>query len=68
MTQSLNKICSVSMFLRQRTDAELTHIATEMQIRGDRLGMERAFHVNRINGFHGYEQARDIFHGYQYSI
>jgi hypothetical protein len=37
----------------------------EMQIRGDRHGKKRGFHVNRINkGFHGYMKATNIFHGY----
>jgi hypothetical protein len=37
----------------------------EMGIHGDRLGAERAFHVNGINkGFHGYAQAANIFRGY----
>jgi hypothetical protein len=40
----------------------------EMRIRGDRLGTERAFHVNGINkGSHGYAQETNIFHGYRAS-
>jgi hypothetical protein len=44
----------------------LTHVTMEMRIHGDWLGTERIFQVSRINkGFHGYEQAINIFHGDQ---
>jgi hypothetical protein len=46
-------------------NGSLTHISMEIRIRGDRLGTDRAFHVNRFNeGFHEYAQATNIFHGY----
>jgi hypothetical protein len=47
-------------------NGSLSRFSIEMWIRGDRFGMERAFHVNGIKkGSHGYAQATNIFHGYR---
>jgi hypothetical protein len=45
-------------------NGSLTQVSMEVRIRGDRLGMERAFHVNGLNNFHEHAQATNIFHGY----